>query len=153
MTTEAPKEETAYAQFAVPDLAYSAIRVPLTKEWVEFGVEIAAALRAAYMAEFFPESPPAPEPAQKPQDAPQQAQPPPRAAPAPQGASRPAQRGSGLFCPEHVKVEVVLSKDEYQPKDVDGSILRDKFYCPGSANGTGKNHNVWRSAAVEGERR
>lgn len=71
---------------------------------------------------------------------------PPRQA-APRGGQQ--KRGSGLFCPDHPSIELLQSAEQYQEYDeVDGERLPAKFFCPGKANGTGKNHSVWRSKAV-----
>jgi hypothetical protein len=67
-----------------------------------------------------------------------------RAAPA-QRRSRNAQAGTGLFCPQHRKVELVETKKEWQEYTDEG--LPDKFFCPGRENGTGENHQVYRREA------
>lgn len=125
-----------YVQFQVPGHPYSVLRVEFAELMSADEIVNAAAVLADALAAAFPQADESP--------APQQEQ---RTAPAQRPSGQPANE-QDAYCPEHKAVQLVLSKDEYQPKDDDGRILRDKFYCPGAKNGTGKNHNVWRSQAV-----
>ena len=66
-----------------------------------------------------------------------------------QGGSGRESAGTGKFCPDHPKVELILSKREYQEyDDVDGVQVPAKFFCPRGKNGTDTNHQVWRSKAL-----
>ena len=57
-------------------------------------------------------------------------------------SQRPARKGTGLFCEDHPRVEVIETKKEWQEFDDDGNP--DKFFCPGKENGTGENHQIFR---------
>ena len=61
-----------------------------------------------------------------------------------------AKRGSGLFCPDHQRIELIQSADQYQEWDdgPNGEKVPAKFFCPGKENGTGRNHSIWRSRAL-----
>jgi len=152
MTTEQEAVSVAnepFICFGVPDVPFSKIQVPLSDEWIAEAVRIAGVLRDQYLAAFgehgaqpFPDVEHVPLGEEFAPSAPPASAPPTNR---PAAAHRP---GTGLFCPDHTRVELVLSKDEYQPKDDSGQILRDKFFCPAKENGTGKNHNVWRSQAL-----
>ena len=74
-------------------------------------------------------------------------------APADRQPARPQQggkRGSGLFCPDHTRIELIQSADQYQQWDEgpSGEKVAAKFFCPGKENGTGRNHSIWRSRAL-----
>lgn len=74
-------EAAPYVQFSVPQVPYSAIRVPLVADpqeaaaWVDRALKVASYLQRHYAALFPQEEPhyePFPEPQQRPQQAPQQ---------------------------------------------------------------------------------
>jgi hypothetical protein len=150
--------DEAYLQFGVPGLPYSAVHIPLVEDLDEQDAWVARAMNAAlllvntYRETFGTESAPEPAPRPQPRPAPQQAQrtngtaqQAPRTAPA-----APAVKGVGAYCPEHPGVEVIPSKQQYARFEEDefGNQVQANFFCPGSENGTGKNHNLWRRQLV-----
>ena len=167
-----PEATGAYLQFGIPGVAYSAVRVPLVEDllaqddWIARAINAAQLLASAYR-EAFQEAPQgAPEPGQwspppgyvgpstggRPTPAPrQQTQ---RtngtAQRAPAGKAPAAVTGTGAYCPEHTNVEVIPSKAQYArfEEDENGNEVQANFFCPGSENGTGKNHNLWRRQLV-----
>lgn len=155
--------DEAYLQFGVPGLPYSAVRIPLVEDLEEQDAWVARAMNAAQLLanayyEAFGGAEPSPEPAQRPAFRPvpkpaaqtngvaqraQQAAP--RRAPAATAVA-----GTGAYCPEHPNVEVIPSKQQYARWEEDefGNQVQANFFCPGSENGTGKNHNLWRRQLV-----
>ena len=138
-------EASPYLQFGIPGVAYSAVRIPLVAdlqemdEWVARAMNAAQLLANAYhsaFAEPFPESSP---------EVPVR-----QLAARPNGAPPSVRAASGAFCPQHEGIEVIVSAPQYQQYDEDenGQQVPAKFYCPGTKNGTGKNHSLWRSQLV-----
>ena len=136
----------ASIQFSIPSVPYSSVKVTLLGDSQVDSEALAYALgqAAAFARDFgkaFPGHEDAPFTAED--EHPERGR-----RPILNRGQAPQSRHTGAYCPEHDGVELVLSKDEFQPKDDDGQIIRDKFFCPAKENGTGKNHNVWRSQAV-----
>lgn len=164
-----PDPANGTAHIPIPSIDYAYITVPLETDagWV---AERITAMRLAYRAaaddaqrEWLAErveqqigeqaggSPPLPpEPPDLQPQRPQQAAQPPQQTRGGNGnasGQRPS-GGTGLWCPEHDSVQLVESLAKYQTyDDVDGVQLPAKFFCPGKENGTGQNHQVWRSQA------
>lgn len=144
---EAFDPQFGYAQFSVPDVPFSAIRVPLSgniesdNAWLEHAMTIAAFLNQHYKSTF-------PSPT-SPIEAPRSVPATPRATPRQAPRGRPA---AGLDpdliihgnCPEH-GVPARPSNLQYQEIEMSdtGDERYAKYFCPGQENGTGANHSLW----------
>lgn len=128
----------ATIKFSIPDVPYSQLEWDATDDPRE-AMAAAQAIRNAYLEAFG-------------QQAPVLAQSAPRQSNG-NGQSNGTSAHTGLFCPDHPSIELVPSKPEYQTYDFlpDGTQVPAKYFCPKEANGTGKNHNVWRSKALQRE--
>ena len=61
------------------------------------------------------------------------------------------QQGVTLYCPEHEGIQLKETLPKWQEYDnIDGQQVPAKYYCSKDDNGTGSNHNVWRSHAIVG---
>jgi hypothetical protein len=160
--------DDAYLQFQIPNLPYSAVRIPLVEDLDEQDAIVARAMNASQLlanayheafAEPFEEVPerPAPvrpagnpsTPMRRPAAPQRQAAPPRRVAAAP--ALDPALIIEG-FCPDHPNVAALPSIPKYQEVEMgeDGYERYAKYFCPGKENGTGANHNLYARQLVAG---
>ena len=130
--------------FSIPDLPYSQLTIEEGDDIgnaMLFALEVRALFLDSFPSDGVPvrQQPAAPPPSRP--SAPVNAPPP---------SASPVAAGTGAYCPEHPGVEVIPSKALYARFEEDefGNQVQANFFCPGSANGTGKNHNLWRRQLV-----
>lgn len=147
--------EGSFISFGVDGVPYSQVRIDIGADWdattsaISQAVAFAKVLADEYSQTFGGPPPYEPgEPVREPVDEDWHGGGTQRA---PQGgASNAPKTHSGLFCPDHPRVELVQSIDKYQKWDEgpNGSRIPAAFFCPGKENGTGTNHTIYRSKAV-----